>query len=233
MAGLMSGYDPNLSQAFVAVGDDRTETVFPLLVDRLRELAPGGRLLDYGGGDGSFAALCTELTFESVATYDLSPSMCDLAEARARSVPGLQVLRKTIDLPDCSVDVVTCNGVWMCWPDESECLRNLGEIVRLLRPGGVFWAAVTHPCFRQQRFATYRTNFDLAHYFDDGSRFTVTMFDPGGNQVQFEDTHWSLSALTRQLREASLSLVEILEVPDAGGASGSPWMLLQARRSSG
>ena len=119
----------------------------------------------------------------------------------------------------------------MCWPDESECLRNLREIVRLLRPGGVFWAAVTHPCFRQQSFATYRTNFDLRHYLDDGSRFTVTMFDPAGNEVQFEDTHWSLSAMTRQLREANLGLVEILEVRDARGASGSPWLLLQARSS--
>ena len=65
---LMSGYDPNLTKAFVAVGDDRMETVFPLLLDRLRELAPGGRLLDYGGGDGSFAARCTELQFQSIAT---------------------------------------------------------------------------------------------------------------------------------------------------------------------
>jgi SAM-dependent methyltransferase len=226
----MSGYDPDLSQAFVAVGDDRVETVFPVLLDRLGELAPGGRLLDYGGGDGSFAARCTELTFESVATYDLSPAMCDLAEARARSIARLQVLRMTADLPDCSFDVVTCNGVWMCWLDETECLHNLREIVRLLRPGGVFWAAVTHPCFRQQPFATYRTDFDLHRYFDDGSRFTVTMFDAAGHQVQFEDTHWSLSALTRQLREASLGLAEILEVRDARGAAGSPWMLLRAMR---
>jgi len=227
----MSGYRKELTETFVEVGDDRRITVFPRLLNRI-EQCHARSLLDYGGGDGAFASVCTSLALERIVTYDLSEAMNDLAGKRSAADPRIESVRSTSGLPDGAFDVVTCNGVWMCWPTEENCVRNLREIVRLLAPGGLFLAAVTHPCFRDRPFATFRTDFDPARYLEDGTPFRVTMFD-GAREVELDDTHWSLSAMTRQLRATDLQLLEILEVPDLGGATGCPWMIIEAQRSNG
>ena len=193
----MTGYRDELAQTFVTVADDRRLTVFPLLLERIRDRVASGRVLDYGGGDGEFAVLCESLQLTQIVTYDPSPAMTALAARRSGGRPGIAATGTTSDLPAEGFDVVTCNGVWMCWPDEQACHANLTEIVRLLTPGGTFLASVTHPCFRDRAFATYRTDFDPARYLQDGTPFRVRVFD-GNHEVELEDTHWSLGAMTRQ-----------------------------------
>jgi SAM-dependent methyltransferase len=225
----MSGYRKDLAESYTAVADDRRETVFPLLLARLREASAGGRLLDFGGGDGEFARLASELPLERILTYDLSPAMTALAARRCAGFPRVTAVGTTADLTAGELDAVVSNGVWMCWQTEVDCITNLGEIARLLSPGGTFIASVTHPCFRDGRFATYRTDFDPALYLEDGTRFRVKVFD-GTQQVELEDTHWSLGAMTRQLRAAGLQLATITEVADRSGAVGCPWMIVEAHR---
>jgi SAM-dependent methyltransferase len=225
----MSGYQKDLADTFVGVGDDRHLSVFPRVLTRIARRRDTRSLLDYGGGDGEFASVCTSLPLRRIVTYDLSAAMNDLAERRAAADSRIEVFRSTSVLPDGSFDVVTSNGVWMCWATEDDCARNLGEIARLLPAGGLFLAAVTHPCFRDRAFATFRTDFDPARYLDDGTPFRVTMFD-GEREVELHDTHWSLGAMTRQLRASGLQLVDIVEVPDLSGALGCPWMIVEARK---
>lgn len=226
----MSGYRKDLAESYVTVADDRRLTVFPLLLDAMRPFAAGKRLLDYGGGAGEFAMLCAELPFERIVTYDVSDSMTALAMQHCAGEPRVEAVRSTRALESGAFDFVTSNGVWMCWPSEEDCHGNLQEIARLLAPAGTFFASVTHPCFRDQAFATYRTDFDLARYLEDGTRFRVTMFD-GTRHVELEDTHWSLGAMARQLATAGFRIAGITEVADRGGAPGSPWMIVEARRS--
>lgn len=223
---MTKGYREQLAARYVEVADDRSVTVFPLLVDRIRERGHAERLLDYGGGDGTFAALCAALPLAQIVTYDPSPAMTELAQ-RTRAGDRVTAAGATRDLPSASFDVITSNAVWMCWTSEEECLLNLREIERLLAPGGVFLASVTHPCFRDVGFATYRTDFDRARYLEDGTSFRVRMFD-GEREVELVDTHWSLGAMTRQLRASGLRVVTITEVADAHGAAGSPWMIVEA-----
>jgi SAM-dependent methyltransferase len=211
----------------VTVSDDRRITVFPLLLERIRGRAAAGRVLDYGGGDGEFAVMAADLPVAEVVTYDLSPAMTALAERRVDTHARVRTVGATAHLPSHSFDVVTCNGVWMCWSTEEDCVANLAEIARLLVPGGLFLASVTHPCFRDGRFATYRTDFDPARYLEDGTRFRVRVFD-GVTEVELEDTHWSLGAMTRQLRAAGLQLATMTEIADRSGAAGSPWMIVEA-----
>lgn len=221
----MTGYREDLASSYVEVADDRHLTVFPLL--RAAIAGRGARtLLDYGGGDGSFARSCATLRLERIVTFDPSSGMTAIASSSPAPVEALQ---QTSDLPDGAFDVITCNGVWMCWTTEDECVAALSEMRRLLAPGGVVLASVTHPCFRDRTFATYRTDFDMRRYLDDGAPFRVCVFD-GDRQVDLEDTHWSLGAMTRQLRAAGLTLVEITEVADRAAAPGAPWMIHEARR---
>jgi SAM-dependent methyltransferase len=226
----MTGYPKDLAETFAGVADDRRITVFPLLLERIRELSAGGRLLDYGGGNGEFAVLAGDLPLAGIVTYDLSPAMTELAAGRLERQSRLVAVGATSDLGSQSFDVVTCNGVWMCWSSQEECIVNLSEIARLLTPGGTLLASVTHPCFRDRRFSTYRTDFDPVHYLDDGTRFHVRVFD-GVTEVELEDTHWSLSSMTRQLQAAGLQLTLITEVADRSGVPGSPWMIVEASRA--
>jgi SAM-dependent methyltransferase len=221
----MPGYRADLAGEYVAVEDDREVTVFPLLRETIR--ARGARtLLDYGGGDGRFARSCAGLGLLRVVTFDPSPEMNALAATSTTN--ALRAVQSTSDLEDGAFDVVTCNGVWMCWTTDADCVAALSEIRRLLAAGGVLLASVTHPCFRDRAFSTYRTDFDPGLYLADGTPFRVRVFD-GQREVELEDTHWSLGAMTRQLAASGLSLTTITEVADRGGAPGAPWMIVEAR----
>ena len=222
----MAGYRNELAGAYAAIADDRHLTVFPPLREKIATLRARA-LLDYGGGDGSFVRSCAALSLARLATYDPSPQMTELSSRTLANVP-VETIRNTAELPDGSFDVVTCNAVWMCWTTEAECVTNLSEIRRLLAPGGVLLSSVTHPCFRDRTFATYRTDFDSARYLEDGAAFRVTVYD-GRHQVELEDTHWSLGAMTRQLRASRFTLTDIVEVADRGGAPGAAWMIVEAR----
>ena len=73
----------------------------------------------------------------SVRGIDLSPGMVELARARAveigRSVDVQVGDAEHLDLPDGSVDSVVCTFALCGIPDHR---RALGEMVRVLRPGG-------------------------------------------------------------------------------------------------
>jgi SAM-dependent methyltransferase len=226
----MSGYGRELAESFVAVADDRRLTLFPRLLERIRRRG-AKTLLDYGGGDGDFARTCAALPLQRVVTYDLSPEMTALAARASHDHETVHVVARTTDLAGRSFDVVTSNGVWMCWTTEDACVANLSEIRRLLAPDGVFLGAVTHPCFRDRRFATYRTDFDMDRYLDDGTAFRVKLFD-GEREVELLDTHWSLTAMLRQLCASCLQLTDLEEIADPSGAAGSPWLIVEARIAS-
>jgi SAM-dependent methyltransferase len=222
----MTGYDRKLAESFVAVADDRRRTLFPRLLQRIRD-RDARSVLDYGGGDGELARMCAALPLQDIVTYDLSPEMNALAVRASRDHAAVRVVERTAELRDGAFDVITCNGVWMCWTTEEACVANLSEMRRLLAPGGILLASVTHPCFRDRGFATYRTDFDMAGYLDDGRSFRVKVFD-GEREVELADTHWSLTAMSRQLRRSGLQLTDIEELADSQGAPGSPWMIVEA-----
>jgi SAM-dependent methyltransferase len=138
------------------------------------------------------------------------------------------VVTSTEGLASSSFDVVTLNAVWMCLSSEEECLRVLKEIHRLLKAGGHLIASVTHPCFRDRSFSTYRTDFDMRNYLKDGSPFQVRMED-GTNGVEINDTHWSLGAMSRQLKQSGFVDTGFLELGDGQDlAAGSPWLIITA-----
>jgi ubiquinone/menaquinone biosynthesis C-methylase UbiE len=74
----------------------------------------------------------------TVRGIDLSPAMIELARARAVELGRTVDLRlgdaEHLDLPDRSVDSVVCTFALCGIPDHR---RALGEMVRVLRPGGL------------------------------------------------------------------------------------------------
>lgn len=107
----------------------------------ISQLAPGQRVLDLASGTGDPALMVAARVGPAghVVATDLAPQMLAIARANAARA-GLQNLSyETVDahaLPyaDASFDRVTCRlGVMFFW----DCPRALGEIRRVLKPGGI------------------------------------------------------------------------------------------------
>jgi len=110
-----------------------------LFDDLLARVLGAGRALDVGGGTGKVAV---DLAARGVTGTLLEPD-AEMTAVAARRLDGtgwtVQVGElESCDLPDGSVDLVTCGQAWH-WIDAD---AGLAQLRRLLRPGGVaalFW----------------------------------------------------------------------------------------------
>jgi len=216
-----------IAATYASIQDSRRDIVFPFLAARLERTSPR-TLLDYGGGDGSFALAC-QRAVPQIVVYEPTPRMSALATRNCRGIRNIRVVSKLKDIPLRCFDVVTMNAVWMTLPTEEACLRELARMNHLLRDTGLLIVSVTHPCFRDVRFSTYSTDLSRQEYLKDGEKFTATIFDTR-KKLCLHDTHWTLGAMSRQLRTSGFLILEIAELADRQcspmKARGSPWLVM-------
>jgi len=99
-----------------------------------------GAIFDYGCGYGRTMAQLEQHGFERLAGVDTSPAMI----ARARDLhPAMQftVLDKPplVADPDASVDAVLLFAVLTCIPGDDAQRALVGELARVLKPGGLLY----------------------------------------------------------------------------------------------
>ena len=96
----------------------------------------GGRLLDYGCGDGTFVAM-VHAEFAETLGVDVDPGQTAECVARLGHLPGVRFgLTKELQRDDAAWDVVTCMEVLEhCL--EPERRRVLDALARLARPSGL------------------------------------------------------------------------------------------------
>jgi 2-polyprenyl-3-methyl-5-hydroxy-6-metoxy-1,4-benzoquinol methylase len=124
-------------------------------VERLLDLRPGERILEVACGNGALARRMAELGAEVVAV-DFSGAFLRLAEERTRARTELagRIDFQQID----ATDERELGALGALGPfDAAVCVMGLMDmatvepllaaLARLLRPGGRFVWAVTHPCF--------------------------------------------------------------------------------------
>ncbi len=105
----------------------------------------GKAVLEIGCGLGHYAQAIAPQTTTYVA-LDVSETMLAKARQRGAGITNLSFLQadaQAIPLPDASVDLVF--GTWAIgaiWPPEAK-ERAMGEIHRVLVPGGEIWAVET------------------------------------------------------------------------------------------
>ena len=214
------------AEGYIDCGDNRDEIVFPWIRDVIVAKKPA-RVLDFGCGDARFALrLSRELGGCAVFAHERDPAMLGRARRRIAAEAGAVTLHERPEAEWAGAfDVIFLQGVWMCWATRAECLETLGLLARSLAPGGILIAAITHPCFRDQVFATYRTDFDMRRYLENGAPFTVFVGQSGA-EVPITDTHWNLEDTLNQAAEAGLALVRTKEHADGPGGGRPSWLTL-------
>lgn len=159
-------------------------------VEHLLKVLPEGESLkvyvDLGAGDCEITqAIAEELGVEKAYAYDIHESGCTggLVEYR-------QIANDKIDLPADSVDLVTAFVSLHHLPFES---KYLGEIKRVLRPGGLFF--IREHDVRDSRMRKYLLD---KHKYYDATRTHMTHVHK----------FWSRSELRRILERAGFVHVE-------------------------
>lgn len=107
---------------------------------RAGTIRPGDTVLDIGSGSGTDAFIASRLVgpHGRVIALDMTPAMVAklrnlAARHGANNIEVIEANAEAVPLLDGSVDVVTSNGMLNLVPDKR---RAIGEIFRVLRPGG-------------------------------------------------------------------------------------------------
>lgn len=171
-----------------------------LLLATLR-LRPGMHVLDVASGPGEPAiSLAAAIAPDgSVTATDLVPEMLAVAEqnARARAVANIAFQHadaEALPFADASFDAVTCRFGVMLFPNTQQAL---GEIRRVLKPGGQFVAMVWGP--REQDAMTTALAVVQRH---------VTLPPPPPPDTPHRFRFSEPGALAAQLRAAGFRQVE-------------------------
>ena len=104
----------------------------------------GGRLIDYGCGDGTFVAM-VHAQFTETVGLDVDPKQIDEANARLGALAGVRFALTQAPFPGpqppARFDVVTCMEVLEhCLEDERR--RVIGVLADLVAPGGLVVVSV-------------------------------------------------------------------------------------------
>ena len=173
----------------------------PAILDLAGDVG-GRRVLDAGCGHGPLMeALAARGA--TVAGFDASPAMVDLARQRLGPGPDLRVadLARPLPYPDAAFDDVVCSLVLHYLEDWS---GPLAELRRVLRPGGRVLLCVNHPMIRPI-VAPDEDYFAVAPYTED--------YDFDGVSVDLTFWHRPLHAMTDAFTEAGLRVSVLSEPP--------------------
>lgn len=184
---------------------------------RLAQLATGARVLDLGCGWGRHAA---GLRAGGMRTIGL-----DRSRSYLRSAPPVLSSRicadvRRLPLKSGSVDAVACFYSSLFFFEDNENATALGEVARVLRPGGVFVLQTASPLHlrrlgaEERRLAlpggaevTESIRFDLASGREIGTR-EVTLATGETRRASFSIRHYAPGELDVLARRAGLRLEE-------------------------
>lgn len=139
-------YDDNPGYEWERMERHRTE--FAVTLQALAEYLPPAPacVLDCGGGPGRYALALARQGY-AVTLFDLSPGLLALAREKAEEASATLAGYEegsAVDLsrfPDAAFDAVLLMGPLYHLLDESDRRRALAEAARVLKPGGVLFAA--------------------------------------------------------------------------------------------
>jgi SAM-dependent methyltransferase len=179
----------------------------------LASLPAAGRLtLDVGCGEGRVTRDLRDLGHRVVG-IDQSPSM--IAAAREADPDGEYLVADAAEVPleDAVADLAIS---FMSLMDMDDMPAAVGEIGRLLTPGGLLVVAVVHPINSAGQFEPREgddgTPFVIESYLD--RRPYTDELERGGLRMTFHSTHFTLEDYSRALEAGGFLIRRVRELYD-------------------
>ncbi len=170
---------------------------------------PGGSVLDVACGEGRVARALKERGYEVVGV-DASPTLLAAAREADPRFEAQLADAAALPFPPEHFDLVVMSLALMNLDDLS---GALGEIARVLRPGGRFCASLLHPLNTHARAGG--SYFETIRYSE--------RIESGGAGLTLHDTHRPLGAYFGALAGAGLLVERVLEpVPDGAYVAAVP-----------
>lgn len=172
-----------------------------------------GRALDLGCGEGRF---CRLLQDQGIATVGIDPTAALIEHARRLDPGGDYRLGRaeSLDIPDASVDLVVS---YLSLIDIPDLPAAVGEVRRVLRPGGSFLIANLQG-FNTASIADGWTHepdgsrrFCIDHYMDERSRWSEW------HGIRVQNWHRPLGSYMQALLRAGFELRHFEEPLAVGG----------------
>lgn len=210
------------ADAYVQLPDvSNVKVVHPAVLRHLGNVK-GKTILDYGCGDGRFCRTLAEDGAAVIGT-DISEPMMQIAErmSQGSNIRYEHMKGNSLDfLPDESVDAVNAILVFMMCSTQEEIAQSFKEIHRVLKKGGTFVNALTHPCFVDKGAHDYRNEFSNGFdYMKQGYPYRFVLQDGKGQEIdeKFYDHHYNLTTYLNQTFNAGFSITgfEELSYPKA------------------
>ncbi|HEY6659570.1 MAG TPA: class I SAM-dependent methyltransferase [Pyrinomonadaceae bacterium] len=175
----------------------------PLNLQRLSHwLSLESRILDFGCGYGRSLGELFNSGYRNLIGLDFSPAMIAAARVRYPEITFQSVQSSTIPLSDESVDGALLFSVLTCVPTDDGQRAIVGELHRVLRPGGLLYISDLwlQPDER-----------NLTRYARDESKYGMYgVFDlPEGVTVRHHDPKW-IETLTTDFHMVALDNIEVL-----------------------
>ena len=180
------------------------------------------RILDYGCGDGSLLYKYSG-KYELLTLFDNSEKMLNIARSINGEQEKIEYISDTDRLHAERYDMVICCLVLMTIGTEKELRYACEEMHRAADRGANCVVSITHPCFRNERYSTFETEYASTryNYLMEGARFRVTMRDDANDKiVMVHDYHWTLSKNINVFTDTGYKLIRLIELPDKGNAGG-------------
>ncbi len=170
---------------------------------------PGRQTVDIGCGEGRLARHLSELGHRVIAI----DSSASLVAAARECDPAMDVRvadAAALPLEDASADLAIA---FMSLQDIDDIAGAIGEVARVLQPGGKFCVAIVHPLNSAGRFeqTTPDSPFLIEGHYLDAFRYADRL-ESAGLTMTFHSRHRPLEAYSLALETAGF-LVEALREP--------------------
>lgn len=174
-------------------------------LNRIRQYATKGQILDYGAGNGDFA-LAAQLEGWRVCVYETSPSATEILKHR-------QLSMVSIPLKENQFDVIT---LWHVFEHINKPGEALASFYKSLKPGGVLVLAVPNAAsWDAKHYKSFWAAYDVPRHRWHYNKHAISLL---GRKAGFEllitkNMYWDafyISLLSEQYRKAKVPWMKAL-----------------------